>query len=976
MNYGRVGVYKKRHELTSPNGKLGRKLILNCMKVAILGCLVLAVVGCCAVFGMFKGIIDTAPIITDITPSQYKTTILDIEGNTIEELIGSESNRIYVSIDQIPIDLQEAFIAIEDARFYSHNGIDPKGIMRAMWVAIKNGRLSEGASTLTQQLIKNNIFVDVYNEGTSEKIRRKFQEQYLALKLEDTVTKEVILENYLNTINLGNGNLGVQAAANNYFNKDVSELTLSEAAVIAGITQNPTRFNPVRYPENNATRRAKVLKDMLNNGFITEEEKAEAEADNVYARIQNVSLENTSSNSYSYFVDALISQVKADLMEQKGYTSAQADDLLYRGGLIINSTQNMDIQAILDEEFADPMNFPQGGAFTVSYSLTVAHPDDTISTYTEADFLSYFGYRTNNFSDSTAIENKIAQFETAMTPEGSEKLNSTVRLYPTGARVKIKYSLKVKNAENKTYTYNESSLNSYFIKDLEQTNYSSTYNNKAAADEYIKQFREAKVTETDTIIDEKVYYVFQPQASMTIIDQYTGKVLAIVGGTGTKEGSLTFSRATSSKRQPGSTFKPITTYAPALESGLITLGTVIDDEPYYYKANDKLVQNSDKIYAGLTTVRNAIALSRNIPAVKTLALVEPVNGLSFTQKFGFTTLVPPTKPVNGNHDAIEALALGGITWGVTNLELNSAYATIANSGYYNEPIYYTTVYDHDGNLILDKVATQKHSTVMKETTAALLTSALQSVTSYGTAGGGNVTLSGYNTAGKTGTTTGYTDIWFAGFTPYYTATIWMGNDDNKQLTNYGAMHLRLWGVVMKRIHELGDVNGNPLDKTRSFDIDRYVNSGELVGATICTQSGLLAKEGLCNCDERGNMLRYEYFEKGTEPTEYCDVHVTVEICSDTGCIATEHCKHTEEVVRIKKKETNIYIPEGETPSLPKDAEFDVNHMEECTEHTAPKEEPDNPGDLEGPDIPDIPEMPDMPDMPDIPDIPDIPGTED
>ncbi len=954
MNYGRLGVYKKRHELTSPNNKLGRKLILNCMKLAIVGALIVAVVGCCAVIGMFKGIIDTAPIITDITPSQYKTTILDIEGNTIQELIGSESNRVYVSIDQIPLDVQEAFIAIEDARFYSHNGIDPKGIMRAAWVAVKNGfKLSEGASTLTQQLIKNNIFVDVYNEGTSEKIKRKLQEQYLALKLEDTVTKEVILENYLNTINLGNGNLGVQAAANNYFDKDVSELTLSEAAVIAGITQNPTRFNPVRYPENNATRRAKVLRDMLNNGFITEEEKAAAEADDVYSRIQNVSLENKSSNTYSYFVDALVSQLKTDLMEQKGYTNAQAEDLLYRGGLIINSTQNMDIQNILDEEFANPTNFPSGSKFTISYELTLSNADGTISTFTETDLLAYFGYKSNSFTDSAALKKKVQQYEEALTKEGATKLNSTFRMYPTTARVSIKYSLRIKNAEGKSISYNEASINSYFINELKTAGYSSTYTNKAAADSYIAKFKEGKLKETDTIISENVYYVFQPQSSMTIIDQYSGKVLAIVGGTGVKEGSLTFSRATTSKRQPGSTFKPITTYAPALENGLITLATPIDDEPYYYKANNKLVKNSDLRYEGLTTVRNAVAHSRNIPAVKTLAQLEPVNGLNFAMRFGFTTLVPPTKAVNGNHDAIEALALGGVTWGVTNLELNAAYATIANSGYYNEPIFYTTVYDHDGNLILDKTATQKHDTVMKETTAALLTSALQSVTQYGTAGGGNVTMSGFQTAGKTGTTTSTTDIWFAGFTPYYTATIWMGNDDNKVLTDYSAKHVRLWGIVMKRIHELGDGNGNALDKTRTFDIDRYVNSGEIVTANICTQSGLLAVEGLCDCDQRGKMVRTEYFEKGTEPTQTCDTHVIVSICEDTGCIANEHCPHQEEMVLISKKPTNIFIPEGETPSLPLDSKYDVNTMETCTEHVPSIDDPDDPGNTDDPDDPSV-----------------------
>mgnify|MGYP000514882507 CR=1 FL=1 len=183
------------------------------------------------------------------------------------------SNRVYKTIDTIPKYLANAFVAIEDERFYEHNGIDLQGILRAGLVGITSGDFSEGASTLTQQLIKNNVFPNFTNEKTFfDSLERKLQEQYLALEIEKQMTKEEILEAYMNTINLGQNCLGVQSAAKRYFNKDVSELTLSECAVIAGITQNPTRYDPVTHPEENAKRRDIVLNNMLEQGYITQQE--------------------------------------------------------------------------------------------------------------------------------------------------------------------------------------------------------------------------------------------------------------------------------------------------------------------------------------------------------------------------------------------------------------------------------------------------------------------------------------------------------------------------------------------------------------------------------------------------------------------------------------------------------------------------------------------------------------------------------
>ena len=247
------------------------------------------VIGACSGVGVIRGIIASAPTIDDIvaTPTGFLSTVLDANGNQTATLVASGSNRRAVTIDEIPKNLQHAFVAIEDERFYEHNGIDLQGILRAGLVGITSGDFSEGASTLTQQLIKNNVFPNFTEEKTFfDSLERKLQEQYLALEIEKQMTKEEILEAYMNTINLGQNCLGVQSAAKRYFNKDVSELTLSECAVIAGITQNPTRYDPVTHPEENAKRRDIVLNNMLEQGYITQQEFDEAKADPVYDRIQ------------------------------------------------------------------------------------------------------------------------------------------------------------------------------------------------------------------------------------------------------------------------------------------------------------------------------------------------------------------------------------------------------------------------------------------------------------------------------------------------------------------------------------------------------------------------------------------------------------------------------------------------------------------------------------------------------------------
>lgn len=296
------------------------------------------------------------------------------------------------------------------------------------------------------------------------------------------------------------------------------------------------------------------------------------------------------------------------------------------------------------------------------------------------------------------------------------------------------------------------------------------------------------------------------------------------------------------------------------------------DAPFNY-ANGKPVSNwYSSGYRGICSLRDGIRDSLNIIAVKTLTSIKPQLGYDYLQNFGFTTLVE-SEERNGQifSDIQQSLALGGITHGVTNMELNASYATIANGGTYIKPKLYTKIVDHDGNILIDNTAGESRQ-VIKESTAFLLTDAMVDVVTSGT--GTSVNFGGMSIAGKTGTTSDYNDVWFAGYTPYYTCTTWTGYDNNAKLSGKnGERNLAktLWRATMSKIHENLE--------NKAFNVP-----ADIVTATVCSQSGKLPIPGMCD-----ETLKTEYFAKGTVPTETCDVHYQGMVCEYSGLPATEFC---------------------------------------------------------------------------------------
>ena len=837
MNYGKKEIDSKIDKINSSNKKVFNKIKLN---VKIFAVIIVFTLILCAVFsgvGIVRGLTDSAPDINEenIMPDGYPSIIYDANGKKVQKLMGINANRGYKKITDIPECVQNAFVAIEDARFYKHSGVDLQGILRAVFSALSDEKMTQGASTITQQLLKNQVFGGGNEKSFFGKVSRKIQEQSLAIKLESTIDKKKILEYYLNTINLGQNTMGVETASKRYFGKSVSKLTVSEAAVLAGITQNPTEYNPITEQQNNEAKRKIILKNMLDQKYITEDEYEEALGDDVYSRIQDINKEKRTS-SYgdinSYYVDAVIENVVSDLKQKLGYTETQAYNAIYREGLKIYTCQDQSLQKICDD----------------------------------------------------VINND--------------------KYYQKNTKSYLSYQLKVKKSDGETELYTEGDVRA-FINDAHKKRISFYFKNRKKAEKYIKMFKKKNLDKHDKILSESINLIKQPQASFVLMEQSTGKVRAIVGGRGEKTANRTLNRAASSKRQPGSTFKVLSTYLPALDTSGFTLANVMDDAPYKYPGTNKRVKDWDSSgYKGLTSLRQGIVDSVNIVTVKTFQKVTPQTGFDYLLNLGFTTLVDRRETSDGQiySDIQLPTALGGLTDGVTNVELTAAYAAIANGGTYIKPVYYTKIVDSKGNVLLQNSKSGKK--VMKNTTAWLLTDAMKDVIKRGTGKKAAFKKIKMPQAGKTGTTSDNTDFWFEGYTPYYTAGIWLGYDSMFTQMSGSASKI-MWRDIMEKVH-----------KVKKLKNKNFKKPEDIITRKICKKCGKLAVYGLCDRALDGNDIKTEYFARGTQPKESCDCHVKYTFSNSTGHMAeTGASASTNDKVYLNKDESTYKAQTKDTPYL-------------------------------------------------------------
>lgn len=677
----------------------------------VLGGLLLILVGTIACVAK---IISKAPDISTVTmmrPEKFDSNVYDTLGEKID-VFSAVDNRSYIGIEEIPEPFIQAVIVIEDSRFYEHHGIDVRKILGAIVNNISSGSFSDGASTITQQVIKDTVY---FSEGNS--LARKIQEQYLAIKFEQLYPKDTILEYYLNSKSFGGNVIGIEAAANNYYGKSASQLSLVEGITLAVVSQRPTYYNPMTNPDNNWEKVQVVLNQMEKLGYLTTEEKEKALMQNPYEELGKVQQKQIASNeTHSYFIDALYNQLLQDFQSVYGISEIEAKAKIYSEGLEIETTLDSKAQSIVEKYLEDESNYPE-------------------------------------------------------------------QLY----KIQVDYSVHGILVNGQSFT---------------KQIYAVVLNNQNEIDSFKeKQLAEWGITAEDAIIDEQLIIVPQPQSAFVVTDYKTGAVKALYGGRGEKY-YYSFNYATQAKRMPGSTFKVLAAYAPALNEGKITPDTVISNEKVSFTIEEGVSWtplNWDGQYEGAYTITQAIANSMNVIAAK--VLVEQVGidkSFEYLKEFGFTTL--------REEDKTYALSMGGLTDGVTPLELTAAYATIANEGTYLAPSFYTVVKDREGNILLDRTQgeLQNSHQVLSQEAAGQLTTMLCEVVDGPSAHTGGKIRNHFKQmpiAGKTGTASNNTDLLFVGYTPYYAATIWTGYSNPDAMPRSNNYHLDLWAKIMNEIHQ-------------------------------------------------------------------------------------------------------------------------------------------------------------------------------
>jgi penicillin-binding protein 1A len=827
------------------------------------------------------------------------SVLYDDKGQPIESVFEAEGKRTNMEYVDMPTNLINAFVALEDKTFWNHNGFNVIRIFGAIRDSFTSGQIS-GTSTITQQLARNVYLAETKSERS---MNRKIREAYYTVQLERNLSKEQIIEAYLNTIFLGYNSYGVQAASRAYFGKDVGELELFECAALAAIPQMPDRHALIKtlnsdsiteetegilYKGSQYTyvvsdvskdRRELCLRLMLEQEKISREEYDLAVSETIAAHL-NPGLDEKDELS-SYFTDYVINQVILDLRDEFKVEYSDARQMLYTNGLSVYTTMNSDMQLIIETEFSNSANFPKvanlrkdgKGNVIGNNGQILLHDYSTYFDENQFFVLSPEEYQRNGDGSVTILKGK--------------RLN----IYNTTVKGETDYSLEFKplylTEDSVFYSINGGYVNippSYKTRDGE--------GNLVISQEFFTDFPEFFSFDNRGMSFGPASYslnqrVIQPQSAMVITEYKTGQIKAMVGGRITK-GRMLFNRATS-PHQPGSAIKPMSVYSAALQQGyeaqaagttqvFVTYDNYGNEIPNYYGdywtaasvIDDAPLKTGDKIwpknwynsYRGLMSARTAVEQSVNVAAVKVVSQVGFDYSADILEKMGVSTVERENLQVNDLNPA--ALGLGGMTHGISPLEMAGGYGTIANYGKYVEPVCYTHVTNKRGETILDRLP--KTVQVLDEGVAWIMSDILRSVVTNGL--GSSASIPSQPVAGKTGTTTDNFDAWFVGYTPTYASSLWIGNDASIELSQGSVAAARLWSKIMKQC--LQDTPRETFGPA----------PGNVVSATVDAYSGGLPTSG---------PTRSEYFVKGTVPTQTISVYSRVAVCTETGYLATPWC---------------------------------------------------------------------------------------
>lgn len=895
-------IEKPKKPKKTKNKKKRRITFWTVLKVMI----VMGLMLCLGVAGYVANVIkNTPPIETDNIYSllSQSSVMYDSKERVIDNIY-RDQNRTVASISEIPLTVQNAFIALEDKTFRTHHGFNVVRIFGAIYNSVRYGVGISGTSTITQQLARNLYLED---EMSKRDIGRKVREAYIATVLEKRLSKDEIMEAYLNTVNFGGG-FGIQAAARSYFSKDVSELNLQESVALAVMPNMPSAYALVltipidqaaeykdrilytrgeyAYIWNDAgePRMKMGLKLMLEQGMITEEEYEENKDFSVKDMV-NPSMDDADSEA-NYFADYVISTVIKDLQTQYGYDYEKASNMVYSGGLNIYTTLDSQAQRIIEKEYNNDANFPNPTGYRTDGAGNILDKYGKVLLYKYSNYFTDDGYF------------RLKKSEYLRRKDGGLLLKKNKRLlfYETTVNKATDYSIEFKNMyhikNGKFY-----SISGGYLSIPQSYKSLSENGNIIISPKFFEDYPDFFKKEGDFLVTKDFTLraeVIQPQSAMVIINNKTGAIVAMQGGRQTK-GRMLYNRAIN-PRQPGSSIKPIAVYSAALQRSYelssageeypfvdtgfdtqgeflwgdyVTAGSVVIDEPL--TVNGKIwPKNSYNGYLGMQTFRTALQQSINVCSVKILAQVGVEYAYKHTLKFGLTTLIGDGAQNDVN---LAGLGVGGMTKGTTPLEMASAYTVFVNDGIHKSHYCYKKVTTRTGATILEPARTKEE--VLNSGVAWIMRDILKSVVSQGIAG--NARISGEQVGGKTGTTDDSVDIWFDGFTPKYTAALWIGNDVNIKLTSMSPMAASLWSKIMSQV-------------TRAKGGTYSEKPDNVVSATFDASSGLLPDK-----KSKSKYTRTDYFTKGTVPTESGSYYKTVKVCTETGLLATPGCPETKKM---------------------------------------------------------------------------------
>lgn len=819
--------------------------------------------------------------------------IYDKDGNMIESIAyGSDGQyRELIKYEDIPQHLIDAFISIEDERFLQHNGIDLNSIARSIVQNISSGGIVQGGSTITQQLVKN---VYLTNDVEWE---RKITEMYLALKVESELSKEEILEAYINKVFLGQHSYGVEAAAETYFSKSVKDLNLAQQATLASIVQAPDKFAlflaypPASVPEDAnvigdynvsghsykavsndkvLSRKNLTLNKMLELGKISQEEYEEAKNFDLIGSIQPA---NKLTKDYSSHIAGLIKkQSIQQIMKTQDMSYEDASNLFYTGGLKITTTIDWKVQEQLEEtykNFANIFKSTTAGGRPLLSRLSYDSSGDIV-----ANGQKILVKKSNILNKENQIILPKSAYSIA--DNGDLTINSP-RVQLRGRYISFIPFFGVNEQKE---------LVSYRIGSIEMPEENVVKNNNGSftiKKEYFNQADNKFYEEYDggIILNPDLYTVetvgtVQPQSSTVILDSKTAEVVAMISRRGDSPDD-TIDRATNYSRNPASSIKPIAVYAPALEEGR-TLADPTDDTPHSIQGGRPWPKNVYNYYKGIQTTRRALLESQNASTVKIFEEMNMDTVKSYLTKFG---IIDPDNPENDNfvtkeenpnsNDENLATALGGLTKGLTTMDMASAFQTFANKGERIESSIISKISsDSLGDIYVND---HKPIRVISEENNFLISDVMHQIANQ------NWVLNGLNrkgmwTAGKTGTSDSQADLWFVGFNNYYTAATWMGFDNqNLTLNSSSGAPARLYYTYMDKI--VSDLENVP-----------YTKPDTIEEAKVSAIDGLLPSD-LTSKDPRGSQVITEYFAPGTVPTEESKAHILVSVDKRNNLLAPE-----------------------------------------------------------------------------------------